>query len=148
MRLKIKNLKLMALRGYVCVSVTNFLNCNKMSNNGWISNFKVSIEAYGHSASNYRFRIFKNQKTWWPPWIFHQNVTKITNSYKTANNGRILDFKVSIEAHGHSASNYYFRIFKFGLVWQPFWIFGQFWSILQTGIKRLIMDGFWILRCL
>ena len=38
------------------------------------------------------------------------------NSYKTANNGRILDFKVSIEAYGHSASIYRFRIFKFGLV--------------------------------
>ena len=42
-------------------------------------------------------------------------VTNITNRYKTANNGRILDFKVSIEAYGHSASNYRLRIFKFGL---------------------------------
>ena len=26
------------------------------------SNFKVLIEEYGHSASNYHFRMFKNQK--------------------------------------------------------------------------------------
>merc|ERR1712030_37094 len=70
----------------------------------------------------------------------HTCVTNFTNRYKTANNGRILDFKVSIEAYGHSASNYCFRIFKFGLVWRPSWIFGQFWSILQTCIKRLIID--------
>ena len=75
-------------------------------------------------------------------------VTNFTNRYKTANNGRILDFKVSIEVYGHSASNYHFRILKFGLVWQPSLIFGQFWSILQTCIKRLIMDWFLILRCL
>ena len=31
-----------------------------MANNGWISNFKVSIEVYGHFASNYHFRIKKN----------------------------------------------------------------------------------------
>ena len=33
-----------------------------MANNGWISIIKVSLEAYGHYASNYHFRIFKNQK--------------------------------------------------------------------------------------
>ena len=32
--------------------------------------------------------------------------------YKTANNGRILDFKVSIEAYGHTASNYRFYNFQ------------------------------------
>ena len=56
------HLILKALCGCVCLSVTNFLNWYKMANNGWISNFKVSIEAYEHSASNYHFRIFKNQK--------------------------------------------------------------------------------------
>merc|ERR1712237_50498 len=79
---------------------------------------------------------------------FWSILVNFTNRYKTANNGRILDFKVSIEAYGYNASIYRFRIFKFGLVWWPSWIFGQFWSILQTCIKRLIMDGFWILRCL
>ena len=33
-----------------------------MANNGCISILKVSLEAYGHYASNYHFRIFKNQK--------------------------------------------------------------------------------------
>ena len=36
----------------VCLSVTNFLNCYKMANNGWISYYKVSIEAYGYLDSN------------------------------------------------------------------------------------------------
>ena len=61
---------------------------------------------------NLVFRIFKTQKTWRPSWIFHQHFTKITNSYKTANNGQISNFKVSTEAYGYSASNYCFIIFK------------------------------------
>ena len=68
-----------------------------MANNGHIWDFNVFIEANEHSASNYHFIIFKNQKTWWPSWIFHQNFTKIKNSYKMANNGRNLNFKVSTE---------------------------------------------------
>ena len=43
---------------------------------------------------------------------FWSILVNFTNMYKTANNGRILDFKVAIEAYGHSASNYCFRIFK------------------------------------
>ena len=31
--------------------VTKNLNCSKMANNGWISIVKVSIGAYGYSAS-------------------------------------------------------------------------------------------------
>ena len=37
--------------------VTKNLNCYKIANNGWISIVKVSIGAYGYSASNYQFRI-------------------------------------------------------------------------------------------
>merc|ERR1712074_298176 len=117
-----------------------------MANNGRILDFKVSIEAYGDYASNYRFRIFQFGLA--AILDFWSILVNFTNRYKMANNGRILDFKVSIEAYGHSASNYRFRIFKFGLVWRPSMIFGQFWSILQTCIKRLIMDGFRILKCL
>ena len=51
-----------------------------MANNGWISNFKVSIEAYGHSASNYHFRIFKKPK------IKLKKFQKIKNIYKEATN--------------------------------------------------------------
>ena len=56
------NIILKVLRKYVHASITNFTNGYKTANNGRILDFKVSIEVYGHSASNYNFRIFKNQK--------------------------------------------------------------------------------------
>ena len=39
--------------------VTKNLNYYKMVNDGWISIIKVSIGAYGYSASNYHLVIFK-----------------------------------------------------------------------------------------
>ena len=39
--------------------VTNNLIFYKMANNRWISIVKVSVGAYGYSALNYHFRIFK-----------------------------------------------------------------------------------------
>ena len=84
----------------MCVCVTNFTNRYKTANNGRIFDFKVSIEAYGHSASIYRFRIFKFG-------FMHACVRLsvhvyvcvmiFTNHYKTANNICITDFKVSKE---------------------------------------------------
>ena len=38
-------------------------------------------------------------------------VTTFLNCYKMANNGQILDFKVSMEASGQNASIYFFEIF-------------------------------------
>ena len=42
--------------------VTKNLNCYKMANNGWIQIIKVSIGAYGYSASNYNFKIFSSSE--------------------------------------------------------------------------------------
>ena len=39
----------------VCLCVMNFLNCYKMANNGWILDFKVSMEESSRNASIYFF---------------------------------------------------------------------------------------------
>ena len=48
-----------------------------MANYGWISDFKMSMEASGQDASNCHFRIFKNQKFFFVeiqlPFICHFN---------------------------------------------------------------------------
>ena len=46
-------------------------------------------------------------------------VSQFLNRYKTANDGWILDFNVSIEAYSHSVSNYHFRILKNNQTWWP-----------------------------
>ena len=52
-----------------------------MANYGWISNFKMSMEASGQDTSIYHFRILKNQKqTKKDPLKFQ----KIKNTYKEA----------------------------------------------------------------
>ena len=42
--------------------VRTLYNCYKMANYGWISNFKVFMEASWNNTSICYFRIFKNQK--------------------------------------------------------------------------------------
>ena len=71
-----------------------------MANNGWISNFKVSIELYGHSASNYHFTIFKN------PLKFQ----KIKNIYKEASNQKVIENRPP--KSGNSDAKYKFKNFK------------------------------------
>ena len=59
--------------------VTKNLKCYKMANNGWISIVKVSIGAYGYSASN--LLIFNDWNLFQPKFIYYIACFWYGNSY-------------------------------------------------------------------